>query len=139
MRFTASIAALITLSATGLAACAPTTPAAEGTGQTPVRVSQCFDADQLRNFRSNRDDSLYVRTVRNEVFELKVSAGCHNIDSAVGIALVPGMGSISRLCAGDWTNVEIGGGGAPLAPCRAVVERRLTPEEVAALPDRDRP
>lgn len=139
MRFAASIAALITLSATGLAACAPTTPASEAGAQTPVRVSQCFDADQLRNFRTDRDQALYVRTVRNEVFELRSTAGCHDIDGAIGIALVPGMGSISRLCTGDWTNIEISGGGGPLSPCRAVVERRLTPEEVAALPERHRP
>ena len=136
MRAFASLAALSLVVAAGLSSCAPTPGSG---GYTGVPERQCFDADQLRNFRADRNQTLYIRDNRNQVFQLAASAGCNDLDSALGIALNPGTGGISRLCTGDWTGVAISGGLSAGSPCRARVEKRLTEDEIAALPDRVRP
>lgn len=136
MRAFASIA-LLASAVAGLAACAPM----EGPAQNgpPGARSQCFDAATLRNYRSVQGRTLYVRSGRDEVFELQSVGACNDLDGAVGISLEPSFGSITRLCVGDGADVRTRGGPAPSSPCRVRVTRMLTETEVAALPDRDRP
>jgi len=102
---------------------------------TPVR----FDADRIENFRVTRNQTLYIRDRQDRVFEVNTSGACTDLDSTFGIALHPGTGSISRLCTGDWTNVLVRGQTRGTGPCRAQVTRMLTDEQVALLPERDRP
>lgn len=137
MRAFASITLIA--AATVLGACAPTYD-----GETVVDAAtrperQCFDAERINNFRVTRTRTIYVRDYGGKVFELNTSGSCTDLDSTFGIALVPGTGSISRLCTGDWTNVLVRGDTRGTGPCRAQVSRMLSDEEVAALPDRDRP
>lgn len=131
--------------ATAFAACAPTTPAASGpaaaAGTEAASARRCFYTSQIRNFRSDRDRLLYVRIGRDEVFELVTIGACLDLESAIDIALVQRFGGGSgRLCLSDQVNVVISHP-SPVhpGPCLARVERRLTAEEVAALPDRARP
>lgn len=137
MRALAPIALLAAVSAVGLNACAPT-PAPDMDG-APQAEHQCFDADRVNNFRVTRDQTLYVRELGDKVFELQTAGACTELDSTFGIALVPGTGSVSRLCTGDWANVLVRGQTRGTGPCRARVVGMLTDEQVAALPDRDRP
>lgn len=136
MRAPVSIAVL-TAAVAGLAACAPMEGVpADG---PPGARSQCFDAATLRNYRAVQGRTLYVRSSRDEVFELQSVGACNDLDGAVGISLVPSFGSITRLCVGDGAEVRVSGGPGPSGPCRVRVTRLLTETEVAALPDRDRP
>lgn len=137
MRAFASITFLAAASV--LAACAPAHD-----GQTVVDGAtrperQCFDADRIENFRVSRNQTIYVRDRQDRVFEVNTSGACTDLDSTFGIALAPGTGSISRLCTGDWTNVLVRGQTRGTGPCRAQVTRMLTDEQVALLPERDRP
>ena len=137
MRAFASITCLAAASL--LAACAPAYD-----GQTVVDAAtrperQCFDADRIENFRVSRNQTIYVRDRQDRVFEVNTSGACTDLDSTFGIALAPGTGSISRLCTGDWTNVLVRGQTRGTGPCRAQVTRMLTDEQVALLPERDRP
>lgn len=132
--------------ATAVAACAPVTPSAPGapgaaTQAEAASARPCFYSSQIRNFRADRNQRIYVRTGRDEVFELVTTGACLDIDSAIGIALVQRFGAGSdRLCPSDQVNVVISHP-SPIhaGPCLARVERRLTAEQVAALPDRARP
>ncbi len=129
--------------ATAVAACAPVTPSAPGAAATAEAASArpCFYSSQIRNFRADRNQRIYVRTGRDEVFELVTTGACLDVDSAIGIALVQRFGGGSdRLCPSDQVNVVISHP-SPIhaGPCLARVERRLTAEQVAALPDRARP
>lgn len=129
------------LAALSLAACAPVAPGSEqqsaaATARTP---RQCFDVDRIQNFRSDGDDVLYVRTNNNRVYALTPSAGCQDLQDAMGIALLPGGGP-DRICDGDWVHVAIQGAVSPsAASCRARVDRQLTEAEIEALPTRLRP
>lgn len=137
MRAFASITLLAAASV--LAACAPAYD-----GQTVVDAAarperQCFDADLIDNFSVSNTQTIYVREHQNRVFQLDTAGACTELDSTFGIALVPGTGSVNRLCTGDWTNVLVRGSTRGSGPCRARVTRMLDDEEVAALPERDRP
>ncbi len=137
MRAFASIA--LVAAASVLNACAPT-PDDGLTADAAMRPErQCFDAQRVENFRVARNQTIYVRDYGDKVFELQTAGACTELDSTFGIALAPGTGSISRLCTGDWTNVLVRGDTRGTGPCRARVTRMLSDEQVAALPERDRP
>ena len=138
MRVSVSIAFAWAAAAASLSACAPMEGAPANASSSAAR-NQCFDAATLRNYRAVQGRTLYVRTSRNDVFELQSVGACNDLDGAVGIALIPDGGSISRLCPGDGAEVRVRGGPVPSGPCRVRVTRMLTETEVAALPDRDRP
>ena len=137
MRALAPIALLAAVAVVGLNACAPT-PATDMDG-APRAERQCFDADRVNDFSVTRDQTLYVREFGDKVFELQTAGACTELDSTFGIALVPGTGSVSRLCTGDWTNVLVRGQTRGTGPCRARVVGLLSDEQVALLPERDRP
>lgn len=137
MRAFASISLLTAASL--LTACAPAHDGQTVVGAATQAEHQCFDADLIENFAVSNTQTLYVREHRNRVFQLDTAGACNELDSTFGIALVPGTGSVNRLCTGDWTNVLVRGSTRGTGPCRARVTRMLSEEQVAALPDRDRP
>ncbi|MCV0414886.1 MAG: DUF6491 family protein [Brevundimonas sp.] len=138
MRLSPFVSALAALAVMGVAAaCAPATGSnpSSGLADTPRR---CFQVDRVQNFRATADQTLYLRTSRRDVFEARALGACRDLDWALGITLA-GQG-VSTVCTGDTAFVVPRGGGAiPDGPCRIQVVRQLTPEQIAALPDRDRP
>lgn len=125
-------AALLTVS------CAPTT-GAERTEAAPL-ARQCFSVQQVTNFRQGRTDQVFLRVGRNDVYEMN-GAACRDLDFANRLALLPDIGSLggSRLCTGDWARVVVPGSTSPSEVCRVRISRKLTAEEVAALPGAHRP
>ena len=123
------------------ASCAPVTDgAAPGDSASARPERQCFNADRVRNFRQGETGRLYIRTLRNEVFELNTSGGCLDLDTAHQLAITadaPVGGT--RVCTGDWARIALPGSAMPDGVCRAMVDHALTAEEVAALPDAHRP
>jgi len=133
---TPALAALAVLSA-----CAPV-PGTDGPGPAAARPErQCFGAEQVRNFRAGDVGQLYVRVMRDQVFELNTSGGCTDLDFAQRLAITPDVGSLAggRICTGDWARITLPASSAPVRTCRARVSRRLTEAEVAALPAARRP
>lgn len=126
--------------ALALAACAPTEGAAPGGAQAASAGSPrtCFLPQQVVNYRSVRDRTVYVRTIRDDVFEID-AAGCFDLGTSFGLAIIPSFGVNDRLCVGDGARITVSNPSAGQGPCMARVVRSLTPEEVAALPGRDRP
>lgn len=133
------IPALATIMAVaGVASCAPT-PSDTG-GTTPARA--CFYPSTVVNFRTSGDNVAYIKAGRNEVYELRAAGFCRGLSAARSLAITEGAGMGSRACVGDSVNVLASAPGmdeSTNVPCRAQVARRLTDEEVAALPDRLRP
>lgn len=133
----AAVAALAVLTAS----CAPTadtTAPRASAAAGPER--QCFSAEQVRNFRQGGSGRLYIRALRDQVFELNTSGGCMDLDVANRLAITadPPLGG-SRICTGDWARITLPDSTAPSAMCRARVDRALTAEQVAALPAAHRP
>lgn len=120
-----------------VAGCAPNTQTAPvgTTGASPA----CFYQDEVTRFRTGHDQTLYVRAVGADVFELKASGHCRNLDDADVLAFDPVPGPPLRLCVGDHARLTVAAAMSPATPCQVEVVRRLTAEQVAALPDRDRP
>lgn len=133
-------AAVLSLSLlTVLAACAPTGQNAADAGVTR-RERQCFDVRQVDNFRSGDTGTLYLRVRTREVYSVQTGV-CNDVDYALQLAILPegAAGLSSQLCTGDWARLVTPGTGLPNAPCRVRIERRLSAEEIAALPSRYRP
>jgi len=129
---TLGVAALLT-------ACAPTADSA-GDAAAPARARQCFSVSQVNNFRQGRIDQVFLRVGRSDVYELNAAGGCRDMDFANRLALLPDGGSIgSRLCTDDWARVVVPGSTSPASVCRVRVTRKLTAEEIAAIPDAHRP
>lgn len=122
-------------------ACAPTADPAMAAGDPPARARQCFSISQVNNFRQGRPDQVFLRVGRSDVYELIAAGGCPDLDFANRLALVPDMGgSIGRrLCTDDWARVVVPGSTSETTVCRVRVSRKLTDEEIAALPARHRP
>ena len=123
------------------ASCAPTTDMA-GSGDDGARpLTQCFSPDQVRNFRAGDTGQLYIRVIRDQVFELNTSGGCTDLDFAQRLAITADGASMGggRICTGDWARITLPGSASPMSTCRARVSRVLTEAEVAALPSAHRP
>ncbi len=121
--------------------CAPTTESAPGDSASARPERQCFNAEQVRNFRSGDSGQLFIRVMRNEVYELNSSGGCTDLDFAQQLAITPDVGGLAggRICTGEWARITLPASSAPIRTCRARVSRVLTEAEVAALPNAHRP
>ena len=131
----------LTAAAALAASCAPTgdMTAPRADGARPV--TQCFNGDQVRNFRAAGPGQLYIRVMRDQVFELNSSGGCTDLDFTHRLAITPDVGALAggRICTGEWARITLPESSAPVRSCRARVSRVLTDAEIAALPDAHRP
>ncbi len=139
MRLHVLSALTLAVAAGGMASCAPT-PSATMDGAAPAQA--CFYPSTIVNFRTSGENIAYIKAGRNEVYELRAAGFCRGLSGARSLTVTETAGMGSRACVGDSVNVLAS---SPMlddstnVPCRAQVARRLTDEEVAALPDRLRP
>lgn len=124
------------MAAAALSACAPVnTSTAPGANQRSD-ARTCFRTMNVRNFRAPDFQTLYVRSSRKDVFEIQTYGACRDLDTAVAIELRP-LDGFNSLCTSDFATLNV------LTPsrstCRVQVTKRLSDEELAALPARDRP
>jgi hypothetical protein len=126
----AGLAALIVLSAAS-AAFAADAPAAK-----PKAQRQCFWTRNVTGFAAADENTLNVRVNVRDVYQFEMFGRCPDIDWNQRIALVSRGGS--SICDGMDAEVITH---SPLGPQRCQVRsvKKLTPEEIAALPKRARP
>ena len=98
--------------------------------------SQCFWTHQVNNFASTDDRTVNLRVGVKDVYQLEMLGRCTDIDWTQKIAVVS-RGS-SHIC--DGLDAEIIAP-SPIGPMRCPVRtvRKLTPDEIKALPSRARP
>ena len=130
----AAFAATLVLGAAPRAAAQPPAPA-------PARPA-CFWTRSIRNFAANDTNSVYLRVGGNQVFQLSLFANCINVNWVHRMGLRTRGGGNSNICEGpnpglDVVIHDVGVAGNGRCPVTGV--RRLTPEEVAALPPQARP
>ena len=125
----------LALTLTSLAACAPGPPAVHAA----AAERQCFWASSLTNFRQGDHGSVYVRDRSDQVFEVSTLERCQDLDLASAVAIESDHSSIGRLCVGDRARITMRSLGGEPVNCRASIDRRLSTEEIAALPDNQRP
>jgi hypothetical protein len=124
----AGVAALLALSAT--AASAADKPAKGSTH------NECFWTRNVDGFAAPDDHTLNVRVGVRDVYQFEMLGPCPDIDWNQRIALISRSGS--SICSGMDAEVVTH---SPIGPQRCAVRsvRKLTPEEIAALPPRAKP
>ncbi|WP_374575390.1 DUF6491 family protein [Phenylobacterium sp.] len=131
IRSAASLGAVLLLAST--AACA----SADQAKPKPESASrQCFWSRSVTSFHAVDRETVNLRVGVKDVYELKLFGPCDNVDWTEKIAL-ESRGS-SWICSGlDAVVISP----SPIGPQRCMVKtiRKLTPEEVAAMPAKDKP
>ena len=132
---TRAFAAALSIPALMLAAsCAP----GPDTAMNARSSDTCFMSDRIINFRAGQSPSIYVKALGGDVYEIQTTSYCSGIESANTLAFTPLVGSSARTCVSDSLSVDVSVAGSSNR-CRARVVKKLTEEEVAALPSRYRP
>jgi len=121
----AGAAALLALSATAATAKSP-----------PGAQRQCFWTRNADGFAAADEHTLNVRVGVRDVYQFEMFGPCPDIDWNQRIALISRSGS--TICTGMDAEVVTR---SPIGPQRCPVRsvRKLTPEEIAALPPRAKP
>ena len=131
--FAASLSVVLTLAVPVASGAAPQS--------APPTDRQCFYARQVSGFSAPDRDHVYVRVGVRDVYAFDLLGGCPDVDWTLRLGIVS-RGS-NFICSGLDTEVVVprGAFGSPFGPQRCPVAhmRKLTPEEVAALPRRSRP
>lgn len=127
------------VTALALIAAAPA-PARTAASVAPERAArQCFLPQTVVNFRTAEDTTAYVRAGRGEVYQLQ-SGGCRGLTASRSLTIVSRSGG--GACVGETVGLNTAGPSLTnenYTACSARIVKRLTPEEVAALPARLRP
>lgn len=138
MRLTFITLTASTVTALSLFGCAPAATTTAGV-KSETSTARCFRTENVRNFRADRQSDLYIRSGRDDVFQINTAGGCWDLDSAISIAVTPTLGGSDTVCVGDPVQVIVPNADPGRRTCRAFVTKSLNAEEVAALPDRARP
>ncbi len=125
------------LAALGLAAAAPAaakSPAEPAAAAKPK--SQCFWANQVNSFASNDNRVVNVRVGVKDVYQFEMFGRCNDVDWNNRIALVSRGGNY--ICSGMDAEII---SPSTIGPQRCPVSkiRKLTPDEIKALPKHARP
>jgi hypothetical protein len=106
----------------------------------PAPARQCFWARELNNWTDDRNGLVYLRIGVKDVYELRLAGTCQDLYWAERIGIETRGGS-DHVCSGLDINLIVPRGATSSFPqrCMGVGLRKLTPEEVQALPARLRP
>jgi len=99
----------------------------------------CFWPSSINNFAAVDEENLYLRVGIRDVYRAKLFANCLDLDWVHHLALVSHGSSV--LCEGSNldTDVVVRDVGIGRQRCPVTDLRKLTPDEVAALPKGARP
>jgi hypothetical protein len=130
---TLAAAALMTLTVAGAA------PAADKTAQSaqPAKSNQCFWTRFADGFAAPDEHTLYVRVGVRDVYQFEMFIPCQGLDWDQRIALISRAGS--TICTGMDAEVVTHETGIGRQRCVVRSVRKLTPEEIAALPRGSKP
>ncbi len=127
------------LAMAGLASGVPGAATAEGGATAPHRANACFYARNVDNFAAENDTTVNLRVGPRQVYQLKLFAPCVDLDFSQRIAL-RSRGVSSFVCEGHANDLELftrSAAGPTRCPVTSV--RRLSVDEIAALPKHARP
>ena len=133
-------AKLTLMAAAGLAAIgviAATAPHSAQAADAPIS-RECFNVRELNGFNAPNDHTLFISTGVHEVFRLDLTGGCNDLSFRQDIGLKSVPPGDSFICSPMQAEVVYGDHGFP-ERCQVTAMHKLTPEEYAALPKKDRP
>lgn len=104
----------------------------------PARPARaCFFQSQLNGWKEVGDRQVNIRVGVRDIYQIALDSPCWNLRWAERLAL-ESRGS-SNICTGDTITVIVPDRTTGPDRCFGRVTRRLTPEEAAALPPKQRP
>ena len=105
-----------------------------------ARAGQCFRSSQFQGFRPAGDRAMIVRAGVSDYYRVEFAQACRQI-TYPGAVLVTRTRGSDMICSGlDW-DLKVGDNANPgfAVPCIVSGQRKLTREEVAALPKGQKP
>jgi len=132
MRMPTTLAVTAALLATGASA-----PVAVAKPAAKYDAQQCFYTRNVTSFAAPDEKTLYVRVGVRDVYRFDMFGPCPDIDWNQRVALV--SRASSWICNGMDAEVVTHRTGLGPQRCQVQSMRKLTPEEVAALPRRAKP
>jgi hypothetical protein len=109
-----------------------------GVAQAQAPKNQCFLVSQFENWRGGGDRTMYIRVSGNQFYRLEMANNCSEL-TAPGVMLINKFHGSSVCSPLDWDIrvKEVPGGIS--TPCIVKTMTRLSPDEVAALPKKQKP
>lgn len=100
----------------------------------------CFFANQLSSWKEAGDKTVNLRVGVGDIYQLTLIAPCPDLPYAEAVGIETRGGS-STICSGLDVSLVLPRGVAQAGPqrCMAASLRKLTPEEIRALPRKERP
>lgn len=102
----------------------------------PARV--CFSLSDWHGWSSPRRDVLYMKVRNRDVYRLDLTGGSNQLGSP-GTHIVSVVRGSDRICHPLDLDLRVSDGFGFAMPIRAKTITKLTPEEIAAIPKKDRP
>jgi hypothetical protein len=145
-----AITALIGAAA-ALAGCTDTYPPARPPGPAPAPIAAgetpladgCFRTRDINSHQVADDHTLYIRVANRDVYRLEMAGACLAGASSSDPLVMREPPGVAFACRPIDLDISIARGGLGMGgvptPCIVQSMTRLTPEQVAALPARDRP
>lgn len=103
----------------------------------PAQPRQCFFHRNLNSWKEVGDRQVNLRTGVNDIYQLELNAPCWNLKWAETLGF-ENRGS-SSACTGDTVILLVPDRAMGTDRCWARIVRKLTPQEAAALPPKQRP
>ena len=125
------------LAAASLMALSAAAPVAARSPTEPAARKQCFWTRQINNFASNDPNIVNIRVGVKDVYQFEMFGRCEEVDWANGIA-IRSRGGSSYICSGLDAEIITP---SSLGPTRCAIRtvRKLSPDEIKALPKNARP
>jgi hypothetical protein len=99
----------------------------------------CFFISQWRSWKAPNADTIYLGVNQHDVYRVDLSAGSNDL-TAPGVHLVSQFRGTSSVCNALDLDLKVADNfGGIVTPLIVRSITKLTPEEIAAIPPRDRP
>lgn len=106
--------------------------------RSPNTTSNCFQSQNWQDWRAPNDKTIYIRVNQHDVWRLDLSGGSNMITDPTN-HLITNLQQSDWIChAIDLSNMKVSDGHIT-EPLFVKSITKLTPEQVAAIPEKDRP
>ena len=112
--------------------------AGAGFAASAQAADQCFFTRNIQNYSAPNDHTLYLRVNVSDIYRLDLAGACPGLPFAlnsIALQTVPGSSQICRPLDVDLRVHDAG----PSVPCIVSALQKLSPQDVAAIPKKDRP
>lgn len=131
-------AALIGLALVGMGATAASAAEGDAPAKAVKPARQCFYLSDWRGWSAPNKDTLYLKVRNREVYRVDLAYGSNQL-TWPGTHLVSIVRGPDSVCGPNDLDLRVGDGFGMPIPIRAKAITKLTPEQIAALPKKERP